>query len=277
MLIKQSTLFGSIGLFALLVAPCAAEEGAWTEPLTGIEFVRFAGGCFQMGLPPKAFDVDDVPIFSDRIKRFEMPAHEVCLDEFWMARHEVSEAQWQVLMPPANKLGDAYPVTGVNWAEAVDFASRLTGRPENSVGVFRLPSEAEWEYACRAGSPPRTRVWPTDQLAPKAWFSYSYSDNTSIRFHTVHPVGLREANAAGLFDMLGNAWEWTADAFDPDAYVKQAGKQAGPSVDTKKRSIRGGSFQSAPHFVRCEARSWQDAGQATPSLGFRLVLIRKGM
>lgn len=262
----------------LLVMPSlvGAAEGPWVDPATGMEFIRMAKGCYSMGVPEKAFAVDDISIFSERVQRTEMPAHEVCLDEFWIGRHEVTEAQWrQVMGPRARPVGEQHPVTGVRWQDAVDFAQRLTERATANER-FRLPTEAEWEYACRAGSPAQVDISPTDVLAPLAWFSFSYGPNSAERYKTVHPVGTRQANHAGIHDMLGNAWEWTQDSFQADAYRRHAKQNPTIQTEVADRVIRGGGFQTARHFVRCEARGWQSAEQSSESIGFRLVLIRQG-
>lgn len=273
---KRARCCGQMLLGLLAPSLVGAAEAPWVDPATGMEFVQMAKGCFSMGVPNDAFAIDDVPIFAARVQRTEMPAHEVCLDEFWIGRHEVSERQWQQVMgPPARAVGENHPVTGMRWAEAVSFAQRLSGRAD-APGLFRLPSEAEWEYACRAGRPAQVSVTPTDVLAPLAWFSYSYGVNSAERFKTVHPVGTRQANAAGIHDMLGNAWEWTQEPFQADAYRRHGRNNPRVEAEVGERVIRGGSFQSAPHFVRCEARGWQAADQAGTSVGLRLVLIRQG-
>lgn len=273
---KQAKFIVAGLLAALLPALAPADDSVWIEPATGMEFVRIAAGCYAMGLPAGAFELDSIPLFSRRIERTEMPAHEVCVDEFWLGRHEVTQGQWRQLMGDGKgSLGDEYPMVGVRWQEAVDFSRRLSEKSA-SAGTFRLPTEAEWEYACRAGNPAQTELLGTNKLAPLAWFSYSYGVNSAERFHTVHPVGTRPANGAGLHDMLGNAWEWTLDHFQADAYRKHPRQNPRVTAASPDRSIRGGSFQSAPHFVRCEARGWQAADLPLDSLGFRLTLIRQG-
>lgn len=269
-------LITGIAVLLSMQGLAAAEEALWKEPSTGIEFVRIAKGCFQMGVPENAFAIDDDEIFLDRIKRTEMPAHEVCLDEFWIGRTEVTEGQWRAVMgEPAVPVGDQHPVTAVRWQDATEFAKKLNERMTPALRV-RLPTEAEWEFACRAGAAPQTRILGTDVVAPFAWFSYAYDLKGIDRYKTVHPVATRKPNASGLQDMLGNAWEWTQDHFEASAYRTHSRHNPLVTSASPEKVIRGGGFQTAQQFTRCEARGWMDGDEIRSSVGFRLVLIRQG-
>jgi formylglycine-generating enzyme required for sulfatase activity len=257
------------GLFAAAMACQAAET--WREPATGMEFVAVPKGCYRMGVPAKAFDAEVGTVFMARAQA-EMPDHEVCLDSFWIGRYEIRAGEWQKIMADGKELRNPeVPVTGVTWAEAKDFARRLT---EMSGGKerFRLPTEAEWEYACRAGAAPLTWIPGRDEIEGKAWFSSPYDGPKGERLKSVQAVGRKAPNGFGLHDMLGNAWEWVEDSYRPDAYGRHAlynplvsDAQAG------KRVIRGGGFRTDRHLTRCEARGWMPVEETQDTIGVRLV------
>jgi formylglycine-generating enzyme required for sulfatase activity len=254
--------------------PASAAPETWVEPRSGMEFVRIAKACFQMGLAADALR-EETGIFRTRLET-ERPAHEVCLDEFWIGRFEVKVTEWHAIMggtvPPAPPA--ATPAIGVTWDQAQAFARRLT---EQAAGPrFRLPTEAEWEHACRAGKPSQTvRIPYLKELDPLAWYSSSHGlGGHGARVLVPQPVGGKRPNAFGLHDILGNAWEWVADSYVPQGYrlhslynpqVEQAGAP---------RVIRGGGIRSDRSIVRCEMRGWMPAEQTEPTLGLRLVMTR---
>lgn len=259
----------------LFPASGSANGVAWTEPQTGMEFSRLAKACYSMGIADDAPAREQGRTYAARVGN-EMPAHEVCLDEFWLGRFEVTEAQWQMLMgEPRRPVGQDRPVTGVSWQEAVAFAQKLSDASPTGER-FRLPTEAEWEYACRAGEPASSRPPYTEEISGKAWFSFHYGKKTGERYPSVHPVGTREANAAGLHDMLGNAWEWVQDSYRDDAYRQHARNNPVIEQEGAPRAIRGGSFRTARYFIRCSARGWQEPGVQAETIGFRLVRIPQG-
>jgi formylglycine-generating enzyme required for sulfatase activity len=117
------------------------------DNITGMELVYVPGGCFQMGSPESEQGRDD-----------DEKLHKVCVDGFWMGKHEVTQGQWRKVMggnPSAFKKGDGYPLEQVSWDDAQDFIKKLNGK---AGGKYRLPTEAEWEYAARAGTS-TTRFW----------------------------------------------------------------------------------------------------------------------
>ena len=255
----------------LLVTASVHSAEVWREPTTGMEFVRMDKGCFVMGVASNAFAAYDMDLH-ERAKT-EMPSHEVCLDAFWIGRFEVKQAEWNRLLKGAVEPfpTDERPMAGIGWREAVDFANRLT---EASAGKyrFRLPSEAEWEYACRAGANPSDRPPSTDALDPKAWYSSSYQAPFSgVRIHSLQPVGRKAANAWGLHDMLGNVWEWTRDAYLADGYRKHPLYNPVIEGPGDRRVIRGGGLRTGARMVRCEGRAWLTMDDSMDTVGFRLV------
>lgn len=254
---------------ALLPARAAPALETWVEPQTGMLFVAIAKGCFQMGSPPDAFRDDDASV-TRRVRETEVPPHEVCLDRYWLGRFEVTRGEWAKLMAPV--AGDAQlPVVGVSRVAAEEFAARLTAASGGKVR-FRLPTEAEWEHACRAGQPPETKLVPTgDHLDHIAWYSSPYAGHPGDRLKTVQPVGTRRPNAYGLHDMLGNAWEWVADTYMPDGYKRHALYNPKVLEESDKAVIRGGGLRTNRRLMRCEMRAWLPATDPVPTVGFRLV------
>jgi formylglycine-generating enzyme required for sulfatase activity len=152
--------------------------------------------------------------------------------------------------------GDDLPVTSVTWAEASDFAARLS---EKEQATYRLPTEAEWEYACRAGG---DGVPPASERDAVAW-SAANSEESAQK------VARKKANAWGLFDMLGNVAEWTADAYGPYPRADET-DPPGPRSGSQ-RVVRGGSWRSFPPALRCAARAGTPASYQLPHVGLRLV------
>lgn len=257
-----------------LMLPWAAHAGEpWREPVTGMEFSSIPKGCYSMGLPADVFREED-QLFRQRLKA-EMPQHEVCVDAFWMGQYEVRESEWAKLMgkPHSGRPAEA-PVAGVAWAEASEFARRLT-EASNGAQHYRLPTEAEWEYACRAGSPALTSIFSRNNLASVAWYATAeglgFSGN---RLKDVQPVGLKQPNQYGLYDMLGNVWEWVQDAYSAKAYTSHALYNPVHKESSVGHVIRGGALRTDKRIVRCEARSWFDGEPVHDTLGFRLVRDR---
>ena len=204
----------------------------------------------------------------------ERPVHRVKLTKgFYMGVTEVTQEQWESVMPdnPSRFRGADRPVENVVMADCVEFCKLLTQKeraegklPEGA--EYRLPTEAEWEYACRAGSEAKYGFGDSDtDLADYAWFS-----KNSVR---TQPVGKKKANAWGLFDMHGNVWEWCSDwkgSYTADEAEDPKGAPAGPSYG--HRVFRGGSWGSTAAHCRSAARNGCGTSNSRLSgLGFRLV------
>jgi formylglycine-generating enzyme required for sulfatase activity len=234
----------------------------WKEPVTGIEFVWVPKGCFEMGCGNWTSDCS----------RDEKPVHEVCVDGFWMGKTEVTQGQWEQVMgenPSEFKKGDDYPVEKVKWPEVEKFTKKLSSLT-TSPYEFRLPTEAEWEYAARSGGKPEKYAGGSD-LDRVAWYHGNSSRST-------HPVATKDPNELGLFDMTGNVHEWCADNYGARAYRKH--KRNNPLFRGETvyyRIYRGGSWNSNPKSARCSARSYElgmrylQLPYRSNDLGFRLV------
>lgn len=220
-----ATVALTLALLLLATLPGRAQD-TFTEPITGMKFVRVPSGCFEIGCGSWATDC-----FPD-----EKPATEVCLDEFWMGKYEVTQGQWKAIMghnPSHFQKGDNYPVENVSWDDAQEYIRKLNSRDENY--EFRLPTEAEWEYACRSGGK-NQRYCGGDILDDLAWHVGNSGGST-------HPVGLKKKNDAGLFDMTGNVREWTADGYNKTAYLNyNKNKSRLTYITQNSKVLRGGSY-----------------------------------
>jgi formylglycine-generating enzyme required for sulfatase activity len=237
------------------------NDNVWKDPVMGMEFVRVKDGCFQMGCGFWSSDCMDS----------ELPTHEVCLDAFFMGRFEVTQKQWKEFMgvnPADVQKGDNYPVEMVSWDEANIFIDLLNEKNNNEF-TFRLPTEAEWEYACRSGGMLQKYCGGND-LEQVGWFR-----NNSELF--THPVGAKKPNGLGIYDMSGNVYEWVQDwhGFYPDV-EKQGGKPRvmknpkGPFAGALK-VFRGGSWNNYPQFCRSAQRSGSAPRNKGRLVGFRVV------
>lgn len=226
---------------------------AYRDPVTGMDFILIKGGCFLMG----AEDGD----------REERPVHEVCVDNFYMGSYEVTQAQWKAIKgknPSKNKNSDMDPVEDVSWNDVDDFIkdlNRKTGK------IFRLPSEAEWEYAARSGGQKEKWAGTNNEsdIGNYAW----YNDNSS-RNH--RPIGQKRPNSYGLYDMTGNVSEWVADYYDNSYYKESPRNNPGGPGRGGDRVYRGGSFKDRAKDVRTTKREKKSERRADQTIGFRLAL-----
>jgi formylglycine-generating enzyme required for sulfatase activity len=253
-----------------------------------MEFAWVPPGVFLMGSPedeegrePDEGDPQD-----------EGPQHQVMLTRgFWMGTVPVTQEQYQRVIGknPSNRqdfvvdgidVRRTAPVEEVEWHDAIAFLEKLTQRSKGtgSGAVYRLPTEAEWEYACRAGT--TTRYWSGDgeeDLARVGWY-WDNSRSTTVwpmGDSTTHPVGEKPANALGLFDMHGNVWEWCLDWYDPDFYARSPRKN--PLCNNPEsgwRVIRGGAAWNDAVQCRSALREWFTPDCSHNDLSFRVVADR---
>ncbi len=266
-------------------ASTAAAEPApgaeWRETITGMEFRWIPTGCFVMGAP------EDEPGREDD----EGPQHTVCLSGFWMGATEVTGGQWRAVMgddPSLIKNDDQYPVDMISWDMAQNYVRELNAR---TGGGFRLPTEAEWEYACRAGTTTAYSFGPeiskeqaafdkpfrlaAEPIAPKKRRgsrrkAVRRQPRTWPNMHTTLAASY-PANAFGLHDMHGNLWEWCQDEYDAEAYRKTAKENPVVRGDGESRVMRGGSWVTKADALRSANRSHAWPDMATAFYGLRLV------
>jgi formylglycine-generating enzyme required for sulfatase activity len=244
---------------------------------SGIEMVIIPAGSFEMG--------------SKSGREEEKPVHKVWIDSFLMDRHEMTQAVWdkigkeKALPNPSHFKGDDLPVEQVTWPMAARFCNARsafeglqpcynedTGECDFNATGYRLPTEAEWEYACRAGtSTDYSYGDESRKLGEVAWFA----DNAAKK---THPVKQKKANPWGLFDMHGNVAEWCQDCFDKNYYKASAEKNpcrlAGE--DDEVYVLRGGSWKSPAEALHSSRRigekgGFSDACLARDAIGFRCV------
>lgn len=243
------------------------------DRVTGMDFVYITGGCYTMGNP------------NENGWREEKPTHEVCIDGFYMGKYEVTNAQMLRIFPEHDSgelyglslRGDEYPAVNISWHKAKEFVRRLsvkTGRK------FRLPTEAEWEYAARGGTV--GELYRTEKggeaclyenlldLSAKEHFGvglYECSDGYVV----TSPAGVFPPNGIGLYDMKGNVWEWVEDAFSPIAYSRHGINNPKYIGGNDQKVRRGGSFDSGFNHDYVYTRNWILSVMANGSTGFRVV------
>ncbi|MGE4297055.1 MAG: SUMF1/EgtB/PvdO family nonheme iron enzyme [Desulfovibrionaceae bacterium] len=254
----------------------APSGKTWTDPATGMEFVWVPGGCFRMGSPASEKDRDND----------EGPVHDVCVDGFWMGKYEVTNAQYRAFksghdskMFNGHSLnGQDQPVVSVSWEDATAYAAWLSGKGN---GRFRLPTEAEWEYAARAGTE-SARYWGddpgqacgyanvADRTAKRQWSGWTMHD-CDDGYAVTAPVDRFRPNAFGLYDMLGNVWEWCQDWYGDGYYASSPRSNPTGAGGGSDRVLRGGSWANGPGYVRSANRSRGTPSDAYDGLGFRLL------
>ena len=252
-------------------------EGEMPQPgderiVSAITFVWVPPGSFMMGSSLTADEVwTTYGGASPRDFENEHPQHEVTLTHgFWLGKYEVTQAQWIAVMGenPSFREGDSLPVEGISWNDAQAFIGALNG---NTVR-FRLPTEAEWEYACRAGT--ATPFYHGSDAASLVDYAWIIANATGADFNAVtQPVGQLLPNAWGLHDMLGNVWEFCADWYDADYYAESpALDPLGPEAGAF-RVLRGGTVERTEVRARCAFRSRNDPEFSTRDQGLRIVYV----
>ena len=222
----------------------------------GVSFkmIQVEGGTFMMGGTPE----QGIDALSD-----EMPTHQVTLSTYHIGQTQVTQELWRAVMGdnPSMFRGDLQrPVDSVSWLDCQKFLKRLTKLTGQE---FRLPTEAEWEYAARGGSNSKGYKYPgSNDFVKVAW----YIDNSNS---ITHPVGKKEANELGIYDMCGNVWEWCYDWYGPYGRNSQI-NPTGPKTGFC-HVIRGGSWLDDAGYFRVSRRSYLGPMIIGRDLGFRLV------
>ncbi len=227
----------------------------------GMEFVFIPPGTFEMGSSP-----EEAGRGEDERRRSATIG-----GGFYLGTTEVTQSQWRAVMSgsPSRWEGDGLPVENVSWQDAVSFCRRL-GEAEG--GQYRLPSEMEWEYACRAGTTGPFSFGETISSSQANYdgnHAYGSGSKGVLRGKTV-AVGSFAPNAWGLHDMHGNVWEWCSDlqALNPQAPLREADRKK----PIERRVLRGGSWRHRPEFCRCANRVRGAADSRLDTIGFRVVL-----
>jgi formylglycine-generating enzyme required for sulfatase activity len=240
---------------------------AFLETLDGgvvLEMVLIPAGSFWMGSRPGQGYAD------------EHPQHAVRTRAFLIGRYEVTQEQWHAVMgrlPPCRSLGSRRPVDRVSWNDARAFCARLSRQTGRS---YRLPSEAEWEYACRAqtATPFHCGETITTALANYVGAHTYRSEPVGVYRHESSDVGSFAPNAFGLHDMHGNVWEWCADAWHDDYADAPPDGSVWDGRAGSPRVLRGGGWHDTPDLCRCAARLAAMPDEGEDFVGFRLALSR---
>lgn len=258
--IMALALLCSIVCLDVKAAPAAGDTQTFGE----IEFLWCPPGTFTMGSPTSP--VETAETFGGFAEWYsdEFPVNEVTIEKgFWLSRTEITQEQWSRITGerPWQKYGisDAgkQPATGITGEQALDFTVRL-GESVNK--LCRLPVEAEWEYAARAGAVSAYYFGDSpDLLGQHGWYRWNSSGGT------IREVGGMSANPWGFLDILGNAWEWTGDMYSPES-----GDTHG-SVDSHL-VLRGGGVNSTAPFLRCSFRIGYARNASSPVIGVRVLI-----
>jgi formylglycine-generating enzyme required for sulfatase activity len=239
-------VLSAVLVVAILGCSCAAAPPRELQNSIGMKFVVIQPGRFVMG--------------SNRWMEEGKPAHEVRITRsFQMGKYEVTQAQWEAVMGnnPSQFKGPDLPVENVSWSDAQEFLRKLNER--NDGYGYRLPTEAEWEYAARAGG---DEFVGSDLTKQWIWEGETSDGHT-------HPVGQKNPNAWGLYDMLGNVWEWCQDWYDAGYYKNSPAEDPqGPASGTA-HSYRGGDWSCNAIYVQVAIRGTPSLH--TSSIGFRCV------
>ena len=221
----------------------------------GMEFVLIPSGTFKMG--------------SSNGESDEKPIHSVTISEaFYMGKYEVTQKEWKAVMGsnPSYFEGDDLPVENVSWNDIQEFVKKLNQKEGGN--KYQLPTEAEWEYAARAGSNSKWSFGDNEsQLGDYAWYGSNSNSQT-------HPVGQKKPNKYGLYDVHGNVWEWVQDWYDSNYYSSSPKTDSkGPSSGSL-RVFRGGGWYSDAEYTRSADRDFDNPEYGFSNIGFRLVRLQ---
>ncbi|MBF0357392.1 MAG: SUMF1/EgtB/PvdO family nonheme iron enzyme [Magnetococcales bacterium] len=239
-------------------------DGNWIEQKTKMEFIWVPAGKFMMGSREK----------EPGHKPSEGPVHEVELDGFWFGKYPVTWEQWRQVMGnyPSGLFDPVkakHPVERVSFSAINKFLSRFSniGDGEN---IYRLPTEAEWEYSVRCGTNNLFHFkGGSKELATYAWYKTNSEGGT-------HPVGEKQPNKWGFHDLMGNVWEWVSDWYGQDFYkISPAKNPVGKMDESKKRALRGGSWASPPKECRSANRQGVSEKIKNSMIGFRVVRVKR--
>ncbi|MGL4957148.1 MAG: formylglycine-generating enzyme family protein [Bacteroidales bacterium] len=227
-----------------------AKNQSITVKGVSFDMIYVEGGTFRMGCSVEQINCE----------KNEMPSHPVTLDSFYIGKFEVTQKLWTTVMGknPSTKKGNNLPVDNISWSDCQSFITKLNTL---SGKTFRLPTEAEWEYAARGGKQATETVYAgSNSAAEVAW----HNDTSA------HEVGTKKANELGIYDMSGNVWEWCNDWMSD--YTRAAVTNPKGAEKGTDRILRGGNFVSTSQNCRIPTRNWRPANNKVAVAGLRLVM-----
>ena len=220
------------------------------------DMVQVRGGTFTRGCT----QVRESDCYSN-----EKPTHQATLSDYYIGKYEVTQFVWKLIMGlnmnPSSHRSDNLPVENASWDEVQEFIEKLNERTGKN---YRLPTEAEWEYAARGGNQSRGYVYSGSNILDDVGW---YADNSDLE---THPVGMKKANELGIYDMSGNVDEWVSDLYGPYSSDPQTNPTG--SVSGSARVVRGGSSVRFEEAARVFSRGGYNPGSSNPRLGFRLAI-----
>ena len=256
-------------LFALLLS-LPVHSSNIIDNFLGMRFVEIPAGEFIMGTEDITDAVMEIPEPEKNALSDETPAHKVVISKaFYLGQTEVTQQQWFKVMenkPGPERLWQredwkSLPVVSVNWYMAQRFVEELSKMDDKY--RYRLPTEAEWEYVAKDGVN-ALRPVDTDELEDYAWF---INNSTDIP----QPVASRKPNGFGVYDMMGNAWEWVADWYAADTYTSEQRTDPTGPAEGRSKVRRGGSYHCPLHLTRPGYRSANPPGTQYEVIGLRVI------
>jgi len=276
---KCVVMAAALGFAVLVMYSCASVGTGAPERAVVSEMVRVEGGTFQMG--------------SDSGRDNEKPVRSVTVKSFSLSKYEVTQKEWFEVMGTTIRQqrdmrdksrslygeGDNYPMYYVNWLEAIEYCNKrsvkegltpaYSGTGDSitcdwNANGYRLPTEAEWEYAAKGGSrdPMVYEYAGSNSVGTVAW----YTDNSGGR---THEVGTKSPNSLGLYDMTGNVWEWCWDWYGD--YASEAQTDPVGASSGSFRVVRGGSWLITAEYARSALRSYDNPNNRLNNMGFRVL------
>ena len=254
---KTTTVSPTLTKQAVSAPSKSSISSSGSSTIAGFEMVYVKGGTFTMGATAE----QGSDAYDD-----EKPTHSVTLSDFYIGKYEVTQAQWKAIMGsnPSRWKGDNLPVENVSWNDIQEFITKLNAQTGKK---FRLPTEAEWEYAARGGNKSKGYKYSgSNSISDVAW----YGDNSSSK---IHPVGQKSPNELGIYDMSGNVWEWCQDWYSSSAYSSSSQTNpTGPSSGSS-RVLRGGSWNYSAGSCRVSLRYYNTPDYRDFNRGFRLACL----
>ena len=248
----------SFDLIPIDYSKTGAQEYNISKVINNIdsEMIHVKGSTFTMGATFEQYGESETD---------EYPAHQVTLSDYYLSKYEVTQEMWLAVMGynPSHFKGDLKrPVEMVSWEDCQTFLTKLNQMTGKN---YRLPTEAEWEYAARGGDSSKCYKYSgSDNIADVAWFFR----NSQI---TTHPVGTQSPNELGLYDMSGNVWEWCQDGLYKYNSVSEINPIHQPNGTLQMRVIRGGGYNNESNFCRVPYRNYDTPDKKRDNFGFRIA------